>query len=214
MISRACAAIMNAKPQQIEISDVGEERLTSNHRSTWPIPPEGPPPTDRARAARARFAASPSSIHGCIEHPWNDGRSERICPEDRSTTVIPDVMGYDRPDWPSEAEAKERTAPHMASTPHWGCEVLSPSTMLKEFGCKLNYNQRMGVRHYWLVDPDERTLEVFELDQESRRYGEPIAVIEENDPVFAAPFKPIERLPRLGGNSDSLEGRRAAYWCP
>ena len=140
----------------------------------------------------------PGSWYFTLEHTWNDGRSERICPEDRSTTVVPDVMGYYRPDWPSEAETKERAAPHMASTPHWVCEVLSPSTMLKDRGCKFRYYERMGVRHYWIVDPDERTLEVFELDQESRRYGEAIAVIEENDPVLAAPFKPIELLPRLG----------------
>lgn len=42
-------------------------------------------------------------------------------------------------------------------------EVLSPSTTRKDRLQKLQIYQKAGVTHYWLVSPEEKTLECFEL---------------------------------------------------
>ncbi len=42
-------------------------------------------------------------------------------------------------------------------------EVLSPSTHRKDRLKKMQIYQRAGVQHYWLVDPEEKTLECFAL---------------------------------------------------
>jgi Uma2 family endonuclease len=42
-------------------------------------------------------------------------------------------------------------------------EVLSPSTALKDFNEKFNLYQKHGVREYWIVDPGNRTVHVYAL---------------------------------------------------
>ena len=43
-------------------------------------------------------------------------------------------------------------------------EILSPSTASRDRGVKAKLYARFGVEEYWIVDPDARTLEVFERD--------------------------------------------------
>jgi len=47
--------------------------------------------------------------------------------------------------------------------PDWVCEVLSPSTVVRDRGTKRDLYAAHGVGHYWIVDPDARVLEAFEL---------------------------------------------------
>jgi|GEM_PF-3380936 len=48
--------------------------------------------------------------------------------------------------------------------PDWICEILSPSTASKDRAVKMPLYARYGVRYAWLIDPAERTLEVYRLD--------------------------------------------------
>jgi Uma2 family endonuclease len=50
--------------------------------------------------------------------------------------------------------------------PDWICEVLSPRTARRDRTAKSDLYLRTGVPHYWLVDPEARTLEAFELEEE------------------------------------------------
>jgi len=45
-------------------------------------------------------------------------------------------------------------------------EVLSPETVKYDCFIKLELYQRAGVREYWIVDPETRTVKVFILDDE------------------------------------------------
>jgi len=45
-------------------------------------------------------------------------------------------------------------------------ESLSPSTEERDRGIKLQLYRRYGVREYWLVDPEERAVEVLALSPE------------------------------------------------
>ncbi|MTI94101.1 MAG: Uma2 family endonuclease [Firmicutes bacterium] len=51
----------------------------------------------------------------------------------------------------------------IAGAPTLVVEILSPSTSRKDRVQKLQIYRRAGVRHYWLVDPEAKTLECFAL---------------------------------------------------
>lgn len=46
-------------------------------------------------------------------------------------------------------------------------EILSPSTRHKDRVLKLRVYASHGLKHYWIVDPDEQTLEALELEGQS-----------------------------------------------
>jgi len=71
--------------------------------------------------------------------------------------VVPDLVGWRRehmPELPAERPIRVR--------PDWVCEVVSPSNRWRDRGRKADLYLRVGIPHYWIVDPDERTLEAFE----------------------------------------------------
>lgn len=47
--------------------------------------------------------------------------------------------------------------------PDLAVEVLSPTTEAQDRGTKLQLYARHGIRHCWLIDPDSRRLEAYEL---------------------------------------------------
>ena len=97
--------------------------------------------------------------------------------------LVPDLAGWRRermPDYPDAAYA--------TLAPDWACEVLSPSTRKLDLHGKRPIYAREGVKHLWLVDPADRTLEAFEM-----RDGPwvLIATAKDADPVRIRPFDAI-----------------------
>ena len=77
----------------------------------------------------------------------------RLSPHD---IVAPDLVGWKRerlPRLPHERPIDVR--------PDWVCEIASPSNRRRDRGPKADLYLRAGVPHYWIVDPEERTLEAF-----------------------------------------------------
>ncbi|WP_253910641.1 Uma2 family endonuclease [Pyxidicoccus fallax] len=72
--------------------------------------------------------------------------------------LVPDLAG-----WRRERMPQVPRAPYFTLAPDWVCEVLSPSTASLDRKRKREIYAREGVNHVWLVDPDARTLEVFQL---------------------------------------------------
>ena len=72
--------------------------------------------------------------------------------------LVPDVAGWRRERMP----APPQTA-FFTLAPDWACEVLSPSTRRLDQSEKRDIYAREGIAHLWFVDPEARTLEVFEL---------------------------------------------------
>jgi Uma2 family endonuclease len=79
-------------------------------------------------------------------------------PSPRSLVLVPDLSGWrsDRYDVADDAAAIE-------VVPDWVCEILSPGTHRHDRLVKMDIYARLGVGWAWLVDPAERTLEVFAL---------------------------------------------------
>jgi Uma2 family endonuclease len=73
--------------------------------------------------------------------------------------LVPDLAGWRRERMPE--------MPHtvgVSLAPDWACEVLSPSTARLDRARKMGVYAREGVKHFWLVDPLLRTLEVYRLE--------------------------------------------------
>lgn len=73
------------------------------------------------------------------------------------TVVRPDLAGWRRESLPTLPEGP------VDLRPDWICEVLSPSREAYDRQTKRALYAREGVPHYWLVSPEARTVEVFEL---------------------------------------------------
>ncbi len=104
---------------------------------------------------------------------------------DRRTVVVPDLVFV----------AAERggivTDRAVEGVPDLIIEILSPATTRRDRVAKMNAYARHGVRHYWLVDPEARTLEGFELRE--GRYQ--LAAAVGGDDVFTPSLFPALTIP-------------------
>lgn len=76
--------------------------------------------------------------------------------------VVPDLAGWRRERLPEDFMAADAPAP-IELAPDWVCEVLSESTEAKDRGKKRRIYRREGVGHYWIIDPRDKSLEVYRL---------------------------------------------------
>ena len=97
--------------------------------------------------------------------------------------VVPDVAGWRRGTMPEYPRV-----PYFTIPPDWVCEVLSPSTRRIDQNEKRTIYAREGISHLWFVDPDARTLEVFEL---GGGRGTLLATLADDAAVSLPPFDAI-----------------------
>ena len=79
-------------------------------------------------------------------------------PEDVDTVVEPDIIAVCDPSKLDDRGCKG--APDMVM------EILSPSTQRHDRLVKLGLYQRAGVREYWIVNPEDQTVQVMLLDND------------------------------------------------
>ena len=94
-----------------------------------------------------------------------------LCP---SIVLTPHVRHYDphshwyEPDvaaWKISVVPERPRGARSQVRPQWVCEILSPSNANTDKGLKLDAYHRAGVNHYWLVDPEDKTLTVLAWTQ-------------------------------------------------
>jgi len=112
-----------------------------------------------------------------------------------TTELQPDVL---------VGRAEDFTEKLLPVAPVLAVEVLSPSSVLYDLNYKKATYQRLGVRSYWVIDPEEPTLTAFELDDAG--VYRTVAEVKGTDAFEARqPFPvrvvPIELLGRLAGRS-------------
>jgi Uma2 family endonuclease len=73
--------------------------------------------------------------------------------------LVPDLAGWRRERMPSYPDAAYFTLP-----PDWVCEVVSPSTGRLDRVRKMPKYAANQIPYLWLVDPLQRTLEVYQLE--------------------------------------------------
>ena len=79
----------------------------------------------------------------------------------------PDIMVPNLAGWQRERMLELPETAWFECVPDWVCEVLSPSTGKIDRAVKMPLYAHYGVQYIWLVDPDLRTLEAYQLLSES-----------------------------------------------
>ncbi|HXF60229.1 MAG TPA: Uma2 family endonuclease [Caldilineaceae bacterium] len=77
----------------------------------------------------------------------------------------------------------------ITGAPDLALEILSPSTTRTDRKIKLPLYARYGVPEYWLVDPDDPSVEIFLLDGESYRVG---GIFLSGDTISVGAFAPAQ----------------------
>ncbi len=98
--------------------------------------------------------------------------------------LVPDFAGWRTerfPGWPAEN--------WFSAVPDWICEILSPSTARNDRIRKMAIYARYEVKYLWLIDPRDKTLEIFRLKSSEWLR---LAGFAENDRVRAEPFHEVE----------------------
>jgi Uma2 family endonuclease len=88
---------------------------------------------------------------------------------DRPTVVVPDLIFVSRNRLGIVADRGVEGAPDLVG------EILSPGTARRDRVAKMNAYAAYGVRHYWLVDREAKTLEAFELAEGTYRLAAAVA---------------------------------------
>lgn len=96
----------------------------------------------------------------------------------------PDVAG-----WRRERVAQRPSGAPIRARPDWICEILSPSNARDDQVTKFETYRRVGVPHYWIVDPSFRTLRVHRWTAEGYLV---VLTAQSEDRVRAEPFDAIE----------------------
>lgn len=108
----------------------------------------------------------------------------------RHVVVRPDLAG-----WRRERLPRMDPTRLLEVAPDWVCEILSPSTENRDRVMKARYYAEAGVSHYWIVSPEARTVEAYELEPpgvaKERRWIR-LGAWEDGDTARIAPFDAIE----------------------
>jgi Uma2 family endonuclease len=99
--------------------------------------------------------------------------------------VVPDIGGWRDGRLPDDGETDD---PFITVVPDWVCEILSPGTLRVDRMKKMPIYAREGVRHVWLVDPREKTVEVFRLDADKYLL---LGTSGGDEPLAAEPFDEV-----------------------
>ncbi len=137
------------------------------------------------------YAASPLEVE--VAAPYQFGRGGPggwiilVEPEVRigDHTLVPDLAGWRRERFPVSEDHN-----WISAVPDWICEVLSPDTIRMDRIKKMRIYREHRVPHVWLVDPINRTLEVFGLQQDGAWGSSGIHV--EDDRVRIEPFGEVQ----------------------
>lgn len=100
----------------------------------------------------------------------------------------PDILVPDLGGWRAGrlVDREDEDEPFITVVPDWVCEILSPGTLRIDRMKKMPIFAREKVGHVWLVDPREKTVEVFRF--ESRGYAL-VGTFGGDDAVQAEPFE-------------------------
>jgi Uma2 family endonuclease len=146
-----------------------------------------PRPAPPHAEACTGILTSVGSLHG---PPGGGGRGGgwRILVEPElhfgEDVLIPDLAA-----WRWERMPKLPSTAAFELAPDWICEIVSPRSGKLDRVKKLPVYARVGVGHAWIVDPLQRTLEVFRL--ENQRWAQ-ISAHADDEKVRPEPFDVLE----------------------
>lgn len=89
-----------------------------------------------------------------------------------NTSNEEDIQNIFEPDITIVCDTSKLDDAGCKGTPDMIVEVISPSTARRDKIVKFNKYEQAGVKEYWIIEPQEKIVSVFTL-QENLRYGRP-----------------------------------------
>lgn len=83
---------------------------------------------------------------------------------DKSNVLQPDILFISKDNLSVIGEKNIQGAPDLV------IEILSPTTVKKDRIIKMKTYARHGIKNLWFIDPNNQTLEAFELDAKRKTY--------------------------------------------
>lgn len=144
--------------------------------------------TPRPEAAHVEAASGLSALLGRAFHFGMGGPGGWVILNRPRVAFGADIRVPDLAGGRKERYVAPEQGPYMV-IPDWIGEVLSPSTSRTDRGAKLDLYLTHRVGHVWLVDPRERTIEVFRAHEQGWLR---VKVFTRTEKVRAEPFDAIE----------------------
>jgi len=130
-------------------------------------------------------------IEGCLRRHAGIGRVF-VAPLDvvftKYDVVEPDLLFVAR-----DQQDDVLTAANVQGAPALVIEILSPGTRTRDEGVKRQLFDRGGVREYWLVDPDERTVRIWRAEKQT--FAAPLDLMALAEDAIESPLLPGFSLP-------------------
>jgi Uma2 family endonuclease len=140
----------------------------------------------------SRHAVATSTLGEELGPPFKRGRGGPggwVIVDEPELHLVTNILVPDLAGWRRERMPVLPDAPFLTMAPDWICEVLSPGSGRFDRKRKMPLYGQAGVRNAWLVDPEERTLEVFRfIDGRWSLLG----TFSDDERVRAEPFDAIE----------------------
>lgn len=106
---------------------------------------------------------------------------------DKHNSFVHDLAGFYRKDLTSKSNRGG-----LKIKPVWACEVMSPSNWSNDTQRKRLILEQYQVPYYWIVDPERKTIQVFELKEKNQHYQIIYAADMGDGRVKLPPFPDLE----------------------
>ena len=165
--------------------------LTWNENERWEIL-DGVP----------RMQATPSRVHQKVLmelstqiHNYLKGKTCEVYPAPFSVRLDlekndKDIKNVVEPDITIICDSSKLDKRGCKGSPEMIIEILSPSTAKLDKIIKLNKYEQAGVKEYWIVEPDQRLVNVFLLEPNGK-YGR-VGIYSDEDKVKISIFSDLE----------------------
>ena len=91
-----------------------------------------------------------------------------VIPAPFAVNLDADDKNWVEPDISVICDPNKLTDKGCLGAPDWIIEVTSPSDPQRDYGIKLFKYRTAGVREYWIVNPQKRTVMVYDFEKEQR----------------------------------------------
>lgn len=114
-----------------------------------------------------------SFLHGTF---WNYIRSHKgpceVYPAPLAVYLNKDSYTYLEPDLMVVCDREKMGVNGCYGAPDFIAEIVSPSTQSRDYLLKMNKYQDAGVREYWILDTEKKTIHVYDfVDEKKYTYG-------------------------------------------
>ena len=81
---------------------------------------------------------------------------------------LKDDTNYVEPDISVICDKEKLDSKGCHGAPDWIIEILSPSTIKNDTMLKLKLYKNAGVREYWIIDPEEKRVAVYNFEENTQ----------------------------------------------